>query len=589
MVPITANINTLWTSLMVEELRRSGVTYFIICPGSRSAPLTVAAARNRHITTMVVHDERGAGFHAVGYARATGRPAAVISTSGTAAANFLPAVVEASMDHVPMVVLTADRPPELRGCGANQTIDQVNLYGAYARHFVDLPCPDHRLPAAYVLTTVDQSVSRAMSSPKGPVHINCMFREPLAPVDKGEDFAGYLAPLNHWFESSEPYTKYSQTRVIPSDDDLSALTQAILQTRRGVVLLGDLPDRSEKIAAGHIAEHLGWPVLADIRSGFRLGGELGNAVAFYDLLLTSKTFTAQFRPEMILHIGGSIVSKRCYECIAACPLMHYYFVSADPIPIDPVHQVTRRLQMNVTELEQHLTSVKAGVDVAWRDRQLTASETVAHLLATFIDDKPNLNEPGVARRVVRKTPPGSVLVAASSLPIRDLDMYAPRDGAPVVCMANRGASGIDGTVATTAGVAAGAGSPVTLMTGDLALLHDLNSLAMVARSPVPVTIVVINNDGGGIFSFLPIAENADVFDKYFVTPHGMTFEHAAEQFGLNYTRVDTAAELGAALLSSGETAGGSIIEATVERDNTVALYSRLTAEIERRLAAELSS
>jgi 2-succinyl-5-enolpyruvyl-6-hydroxy-3-cyclohexene-1-carboxylate synthase len=566
----TPRANRLWANLIVEELVRCSVDFFCVAPGSRSTPLVAALAANDRARSLVHFDERGTAFAALGYARATGRPAAWITTSGTAVANGLPAVVEASTDGVPMILLTADRPPELRQTGANQTIDQPDIFGDYVRWRFDLPAPDLTIDPAMVLTTVDQAAYRARRSPHGPVHLNLMFREPFLP--EGEDDPQGPSP---WAEGDEPYTSYASTKPAIDEAEIQALWQTLRQAKRGLVVAGRLASRKQGEAVSRLAGALGWPLLPDIGSQVRLGVDSENVAAYYDALLTSDTFSEVHVPETVVHVGGRALSKRLEQFLGRSRPDPYVIVRENPFRLDPAHRVTHSIEADVVDFCAALIRVTTGEpsegDNAWVAGWRGASDEVGRSLDEFSSEAPN--EPFVARSVSRNVPQHHGLVVASSMPVRDLDTYAASDGAPVPVAANRGASGIDGTVATAAGVARGLGRPVTLLIGDLALLHDLNSLAMLRD--VPVVVVVLNNDGGGIFSFLPVAKHKGFFEPYFGTPQGVGFRSAAKMFGLDYEQPRTTAEFLDAYAGACASGRSSILEVRTDREENVSLHAEL--------------
>jgi 2-succinyl-5-enolpyruvyl-6-hydroxy-3-cyclohexene-1-carboxylate synthase len=529
----TARANRLWADLVVEELVRCGVDFFYVAPGSRSTPLVAALADNERARSLVHFDERGTAFAALGYARATGRPAAWITTSGTAVANGLPAVVEAATDGVPMVLLTADRPPELRQTGANQTIDQPDIFGDFVRWRFDLPAPSLEVDPASVLTTVDQAVYRAGRSPKGTVHLNLMFREPLIPGPE-EDEAPASGP-ERWRAADGPYTRYAATEPAVDDAEIDALWERLRQVERGIVVAGRLATRKQGEAVERLAHTLGWPLLPDVGSQVRLGGDRRNA-AFYDLLLADGAFAGARAPEAVLHFGGRALSKRLEGFVARHRPDPYVVVKEHPFRLDPAHLVTHSVEAGIEGLCAALVRASSErspeTDASWTAGWRAASEKAGDVLDRALGGGDGLDEPLVARLISREIPEGHGLVVASSMPVRDIDAFAAADGVAAPVAANRGASGIDGTVATSAGFALGTGRPVTLLIGDLALLHDLNSLAMLRG--LPVTVVVLNNDGGGIFSFLPVSGHDAFFEPFFGTPQGVGFEHAAAMFGLRY-------------------------------------------------------
>lgn len=577
-----SNINRLWADLIVEELIRCGVDFFCLAPGSRSTPLTTAVAAHPKARHVMHFDERGTAFFALGYGRATRRPAAWITTSGTAVANGMPAVIEAATDGVPMLLLTADRPPELRHTGANQTIDQVNLFGSYPRWFFDLPAPTSAIDPAMVLTTVDQAVYRATRAPQGPVHLNCMFREPLAPTPDGHDYRAYTAGLASWQGGKQPYTVYDPAKRSSDPAQIEGLWKMVQGIERGLIMAGKLDTPAQGAAVLRLAERLGWPLLPDVGSHIRLGqGAMSDRlVGFYDQMLGSPAFQEKHAPEAVLHVGGRPTSKRLLQYLARHRPQPYVVVKDSPQRLDPHHHVTHCIEADVVVFCEALAeAVGSRSDTpsswltAWRD----ASSEAEAVIDSFFDEADALSEPIVARLITQTISEGHGLVLASSMPVRDVDMFAALDGPAVPVAANRGASGIDGTVATAAGFSDGLNAPVTLLIGDLALLHDLNALALLRERPV--TVVVLNNDGGGIFHFLPIAAHDEVFEPYFGTPHGLTFEAAATLFGLPYHRPQTPQDLREVYRAACSGRSGAIIEVTTERRANYALHQALLARI----------
>ena len=575
----TPRANRLWAGLIVEELVRTGVDFFCVAPGSRSTPLVAALAENEGTRALVHFDERGTAFAALGYARATGRPAAWITTSGTAVANGLPAVAEAATDGVPMILLTADRPPELRQTGANQTIDQPDIFGDFVRWRFDLPAPDPGVDPAMVLTTVDQAAYRAVRAPKGPVHLNLMFREPFLPEE--EDPPSGPTP---WAESGGPYTRYAATRPAVDETEIEELLDALASAGRALVVAGRLASREEGEAVMRLAESLRWPLLPDVGSQVRLGADSESLVAHYDALLASENFAAAHAPEAVIHVGGRSLSKRLEQFLLRSRPDPYVVVRENPFRLDPHHRVTHSVEADVVNFCAAMVRAAGDRTLAWDDLWTSgwreASEKAGSRMDGLLSAAKEPSEPLVARLVSREIPADHGLVVASSMPIRDLDTFAVTDGAPVPVAANRGASGIDGTVATAAGFARGLGRPVTLLIGDLALLHDLNSLAMLRD--LRVVAVVLNNDGGGIFSFLPVARHDGFFEPFFGTPQGIGFEPAAAMFGLGYERPNTPEELLRAYRAATSRGGSTLIEVETDRRENVALHRELLAGISDR-------
>jgi 2-succinyl-5-enolpyruvyl-6-hydroxy-3-cyclohexene-1-carboxylate synthase len=576
------NINHLWAALLIEELTRAGVCGFCLSPGSRNTPLAMAAMQQSVVPVIMHFDERGAAFHALGWARGAGRPAVLICTSGSAAANYWPAVVEASKTQVPLMLLTADRPPELLDCGANQAIDQTRLYGGYTRWSLNLPCPDTAISPAYLLSTVDQALYRALRAPAGPVHLNCAFREPLAPVPRGGAFTNYLEPVRAWMGSNRPYTTWNLPRTGLTETQQREIIHHINGTVRGLLVVGRLRNPDEARAVRELTQVLNWPLFPDALSGLRVASGAPSVVAYYDQMLLSESFRAECRPEFVLHLGGEITSKRLIEHLEA---LHprYGHVADHPLRHDPMHLVTDRYETDLTDFCAWLK--KAAKDRPapdWNAAFTGISGLVEKTIDGWLAEQAVLTEIHLARIVSCCRPPGSLLFFGNSMPVRDLDMYGAGDGAPGWIEANRGASGIDGNIATAAGLARGHDAPVTAVLGDLAALHDLNSLALIRD--LPLTLIIVNNDGGGIFSFLPIAEYPEYFEACFGTPHGMDFSGAAKMFGIEYTHAETPAAFETLLRAAGKSGKASIIEVKTNRSENLRAHRDLQQGIVQAIA-----
>ena len=573
------NMNHLTASLLVEELVRNGVTFFCLSPGSRSTPLAAAVAAHEGTTDVVHFDERGAAYHALGYAKATGKPAALVCTSGTAAANYMPAVVEASASYVPLVVLTADRPPELLDCGANQAIDQHRLYGGYVRWSATVPCPDLAIDPTVLLTTVDQAVYRAVRGPRGPVHLNCMFREPLAPTPDGLAMEGYLDSLTRWLAGDAPYTAWHLPKVSLSSEAQGAFIQTVTDAERGWLVVGALACEGESAAALGLAKALGWPVFAEVTSGLRLRASGAPIIHHLDVLLRDGTLMERCVPGFVLHIGGPVVSKELPAFLGTVR-PHYVVVNNHPRRQDPGNLVTQRIESDIAGFCSWLSaSIRHGDMGAERKALVAASNAVGDAIDAYLEEEGGLNEAFVARAVSRHRPSGSALFLGNSMAIRDMGAYGVPSSGPLRVAANRGASGIDGNIATAAGYAKGCALPTTVVLGDLAALHDLNSLALLRDISVPFVLIVVNNDGGGIFSFLPVASSFEPFERYFGTPHGLTFSAAAELFGISYVRPTSAEEFVEAYTGALDASGPVLIEVRTERADNLRTHEALAAAI----------
>lgn len=540
-----ATFNHVWSSLLLEELYRLGVRDIALASGSRSAPLTMAAAAHPGFRRHLHFDERGLGFMALGLAKGSGRPVAVIMTSGTAVANLWPAVAEAQLTGVPLIILSADRPPELIDNGANQAIDQQGIFGRYPVHQQNLPSPTPSIPAAFVLSSVDQALARQVHTP-GPVHFNCMYPEPLYPGDDYLDFSAYLAPLGDWLHSGEPWSPWQQSEQhCPRQPDWDSLTG-----RRGVIVAGRIQDPAQGKAVAALAERLGWPLLADLQSQIRF--DTRNLV-HTDLALQNSCFVTELaRAEVLLQFGARLISKRLGQFIKQHPWQDYWLVDPQPARLDPDYRLRRRL---VCEPDAFAAAHPvAHPQQPWHrlaERQQGISQQIRAACDRF-------SELGVCHRLNRLI--RGQLFVGNSMPARLMDMLGEAGHGPSRVMTNRGASGIDGLIATAHGFAQSvrpdSDEPTTLLLGDLSALHDLNSLALLGKGSRPMVVILLNNDGGSIFRMLPVPTKDALLETYYCLPHGLHFEHAAAMFGLQYRAPTTLGEFErdyAAALQSGVT------------------------------------
>lgn len=577
-----SSLNELHARLIIEELKRLSIDCFYISPGSRSTPLTAAVAVDEDINPHIHFDERSAAFAALGYVRATGKPSVLICTSGTATANYFPALVEAMTDTVPLIILTADRPPELHNVGANQTIEQEDMYGDFVKSSINIEPPDKTDSSAILLSTIDDAVFTALENPQGPVHINLMFREPLAPFGRNTDFSSHLKEIKSWFSSGKPFSK--KKSASKNRNHVDEIIDKIDNKNPAIIIAGALKSNKEQRAIISFAEKMNLPVFTDIRSGLRLSCSSKNIIPYYDQLLLMDLFK-KIKGLIVFHFGGNVVSKRFLETIESADIGEYISVHDGKMPYNPHHkmtlQINKDISSSVKDFSKNLKpfNKKFLVDL---QKQNAVVEKVLQ------DNENSLNEITIARTISQKIKKNSTLFLASSMPVRDFDMYADPNGATVHLASNRGVSGIDGTIASAVGFSAGHKKRGTVVIGDLAFLHDLNSLALVRQSFYPITIVIINNNGGGIFSFLPIAKNKEIFEPFFGTPHDFTFEHAAAQFEISYASVNTLQEFKRVYKYSQKTDDSLIIEISTNRKDNFAVHQKLQDTIKNALKKKLS-
>lgn len=540
------NPATALATALVDELARCGVTDAVLAPGSRSAPLALALHDEPRIRLHVRIDERSASFLALGLAKVSRRPAAVVCTSGTAAANFHPAVVEADQSGVPLLVLTADRPPELRDTGANQTIDQIKLYGSAVRWFCEVGVPEARSGlVAYWRSLACRAYARALGPEAGPVHLNLAFREPLLP---DEDDA-WPEPLEGR-PGGEPWTRIDTDGPAVPPGELPDL-------ERGLLVAGDTDDDPGRYVA--LAERRGWPVLAEPTSNARYGRL---AISAYHYLLGVTDFVDAHQPEIVVAVGKPGLSRPLLALLRSVP--EHIVISRTTRFADPARSVGA--VGGPGERGGGAPRVSA-----WSRSWLSAEQRARNALDAVIDETGKPTEPGVARDLADTLPDGALLFAGSSMPIRDLNLaMRPRTGLRVI--GNRGASGIDGTVSAAMGAALAHDGPAYALIGDLALLHDLGGLLLGPDEPRPdLTIVVINNDGGGIFSLLPQAELHESFERVFGTPHGIDLAGVCASIGVPHTVVESLAELPRALRGNGL----RVVEVRTDRTENAARHERL--------------
>jgi 2-succinyl-5-enolpyruvyl-6-hydroxy-3-cyclohexene-1-carboxylate synthase len=560
---------------LVDEFVRNGVSHAVLAPGSRSAPIALALAEEQRIDLHVSIDERSAAFLALGFARATGRPALLACTSGTAAANLLPAIVEADNDGVPLVVMTADRPPELRGTAANQTIDQLKLYGDSVRWFSEVGAPEVQpaLPP-YWRSTACRACAEAtgsMGGAPGPVHLNVSLREPLVP-EPVRDFDLDLDGR----PNGRPWTATNRPLLLPAEREIDELAQLVSATERGIIIAGAGAPSGEPLL--ELARRAGYPVLAEPGSNARTGEP---AIAHYEALLRSQHFAERHPADLVLRFGKTGLSRALGRYLESCG--EHVGVVRPGMWADPQRLATRLLHADGSHLCRTLLErVPERGGSEWLRSWATADGAAAEALSDFLESGDDLTEPLTARALVAALPDGSNLVVGSSMPVRDLDaVMEPRTGIDIY--GNRGANGIDGFASTALGIAAASGKPTAALCGDLTLLHDQNGLLAARSIHASCVFVVINNDGGGIFSFLEQADHPEHFERVFGTPHGADLEAVARVAGCGFERVTTASVLRDSVVARLELGGVHVVEVQTDRPHNVMVHTDMYAATDNAL------
>ena len=576
---------------LVDEIARCGVEHAVASPGSRNAPVLLGLAREARIRTWSVLDERSAGFMALGIAKATGRPVVVTCTSGTAAANLLPAVVEAREARVPLIVLTADRPPELREVGAGQSIDQIKLFGPYAKWFVEVGNhPPGRASAVHHRALACRAWATATGGRPGPVHLNLPLREPLAPVIEELDASDWEGRRD-----GRPWVEVAESPSALDEGALGELARTLSSAARGAIVCGPTasagPHAEAELAAAaaELAAVTGWPLLAEPTGGARCGEhDRSNVIAHYDVPLRGPRWAGAHRPDLVLRIGDTPTSK---------PLRAWLAEASEHVVIDPHavwHEPTRVADRVLVAdpaatcraLAYALAAPRGAGDApappgrepsSWLEDWRRADALVPRALAAL----PDPLEPKAHVAFLEALPPGASAWISSSMPIRDVEAYLPALERPLRLLANRGANGIDGVVSSALGAAAAARGHAYLVTGELALLHDVGALVAARRLGLSLTILCVNNGGGGIFDFLPVAAHADpgAYEELVATPSGVDLERLAHGLGFPHTLARTPAEVAAAATEPG------LIEVRTNRADNVALHRELV----RRVVDELET
>ncbi len=583
-MPAPANRNYAFSQLFVEELARSGLRHACFCPGSRSTPLVMSLAQEPRIKTWMHLDERSAAYFAVGISRVLDQPVAVISTSGTAAANFFPAVIEAHYSHVPLLVVTADRPPELWEWGANQAMDQVRLYGNYSKWSVNVASPEITQDLLrYVRELTCRVFAAAIQTPAGPVHINFPFGEPLVPKNVPADIPEPLrGGQENWGsrESGRPYTQVQSGRRAVGIEKINRLAEELQTVKRGIIVCGPQTDPSFPWTVAHLAEVLRYPILADPLSQARCGKhDRALVIDTYDAFLRSKETAEAFEPKLLLRFGATPTSKALQSYITQYSDARQILIH-DGDWQDPMHTATDVIQADATKFTEDLTAAaEPSSNAEWTDQWLAVTQAAHEIIRKQLDRIDEMFEGRIFAELASLLPQKATLFAGNSMPVRDLDSFFPTLPKQIRFLANRGASGIDGVVSTALGVSSVTSEPTVLVVGDLSFYHDMNGLLAAKQYRPNATIIILNNNGGGIFSFLPQRGYPESFEKYFGTPHGLTFQAVASLYGLNYstaTSWDGFRDLATAIGS-----GTNIVEVQTNRDRNLELHRQICSAVEQ--------
>ncbi|PPA71754.1 2-succinyl-5-enolpyruvyl-6-hydroxy-3-cyclohexene-1-carboxylic-acid synthase [Jeotgalibacillus proteolyticus] len=571
-------ILTNYVSAFIQQLINGGVTKAVISPGSRSTPLAYLLEDHPLIDCHVNVDERSAAFYALGMAKASGRPVVLVCTSGTAAANYFPAVVEAHYARVPLLVLTADRPHELREVGAPQAIDQLHLFGRHVKWFADMALPEES-PAVlkHVTRTAARAAAKTLEAPMGPVHLNFPFREPLSPI------------LGQWSMDAVPQTisHFKGNKELP-DSAAVSLSKKVNEISRGIIIVGPMSNDRGNEAILKFAKASGFPVLADPLSHLRK--ELSKEdllIEGYDAFLKGEDAKAKLQPDLIIRFGGMPVSKPLLQFLSPLTEASHWLIDQGTDWRDPLSSVTDYIDSEeVSFVEGLLPFLKEKENQDWTESWKRVNQAAIEQIAQHIQEEKD--EGAVVGQLLQALPENSHVVVGNSMPIRDVDTFLTRSASPLTVWANRGANGIDGVVSTALGIAVETKDPVYLLIGDLSMFHDMNGLLVSKQYPVNLHIIVINNNGGGIFSFLPQAQEPKHFETLFGTPPALDFTHAAKLYSLDYQKIESVEGVTAGIQSLHDQQGVTMTEILTNREENVRVHRELWKKVQNAVSGVLS-
>ncbi|MCJ7842707.1 2-succinyl-5-enolpyruvyl-6-hydroxy-3-cyclohexene-1-carboxylic-acid synthase [Lederbergia sp. NSJ-179] len=566
---------TQYLAAFITGLVQTGVRDVVISPGSRSTPLALLMVEHRELNTYIHIDERSAGFFALGLAKASKSPVALLCTSGTAAANYYPAVIEANLSRVPLIILTADRPHELRDVGAPQAINQLQLYGQHVKWFVEMALPEKSIEQmAYSKMMARRAVKECTSSVSGPVHVNFPLREPLLPA-----LDPYPFP-----EKQEEYETATGTFTLPGTT-LERMASDMSRYQKGLIICGPMEQPSFSNAAIRLAKKLAFPILADPLSQLRIDDPI--IIDSYDAILKTDCVLKECQPEFILRFGAMPVSKPLALFMKKYRGIPHLVVDGHAGWRDPYHLGTKMIQMDETAFCQQLVHhVKANENNKWLSQWQQLDQLVKKAIKAHVSLEKELEEGKVLYELFPLLPNKSTIFVGNSMPIRDVDTFFHKNNQGITVMANRGANGIDGVVSTALGASVYQ-QPLFLLIGDLSFFHDMNGLLAAKLYKLNITIIILNNDGGGIFSYLPQAESKQHFEVLFGTPIGLNYEHAVQLYQGQYTKITDWEKFSMVIEEAASYEGLNVIEIPTDRSKNLASHRKMWDRVSREITTYL--
>lgn len=570
------NINRVWSSLIIDEFIKNNITHFYLSPGMRNAPLIAALVnfqkQNFKLNIFTCMDERAAGYRALGYSKATGNPSVLLCTSGTAMANYMPAIIEAKKSNLPLIIISADRPPELTFCDDNQTMDQTKFYGNYVQGEMSLGAPCLEISPLALTSSLSNLIHKSLYPQRGPVHFNCAFREPLEATHKliPED---YLKLASDQINRFGPSTRYLSSDTIPSITDLKIIADELKKSKSGLLVVGSLNPYDLTDDVKDFIALLNWPVYFDISSSLKYEYNLSdNALPTFDHPEVQEALVKN-PPETIFHVGGRLTSKHYYSFLKQVPSINLITLSRNIEKEDPSHHTKMRINADINSTLKSLTSNLQ--DLPLKKLSLGINfETFTKAKIKLIEDAP-LSYPAITKLIIDQLKNNSILYIGNSTVVRSFDAYFSYDNRKNILIAtNRGVSGIEGFIASSIGFIDGKQKELYLIIGDVSFIHDLNSLYFLKDLKIPLKIILINNDGGGIFTLLPIHKEEEILN-YITSPHGQTFEKAASLANINYIKVDKKNDLESSFMRLQEMKHHCLMEISVNNKTNKEIYDQL--------------
>ncbi len=587
---IKINRNIFWTDTFVSELVSSGVKYACISPGSRNTPLTLAFAGNKKIKSFLHIDERSGGFFALGLAKASETPVALVCTSGTATAEFYPAIIEAYQQRIPLIICTADRPPELLDCGANQTINQNNIYKNHIRWFFDAGLPEPMAKRIkHIKAVAKRAVYESTIRSRGPVHINFPFRKPFEPEAFTDEIDNSLIELAKSNSIENKKTFKVEEKNITVEKWFSEVKSHLLKRRKGIIIAG--PENYNSRFHENcklLSETLGYPILADGASQLRFGKSAKtNIISNFDAILRSNKFAKENQPEIILQFGRTVTSKALETFLENTNALRF-MINEYGDWFDPSNRATASLACKPYVFCETMLEQLSDVEIKnqksnWLENFINADKIASKIKKEIIEKSSFANEPRVIIEILNALPEHTQIMISNSMPIRDFDYFASKTDKNFTIFNNRGASGIDGITSTALGITAHNNFPTVLITGDLAFYHDLNGMLAAKKYTLPLTVILINNNGGGIFEVLPISDYGKVFKEYFIAQHNLDFKPLVEAYCGKYYTIKSWKELNEKIHASIDTKIFSVHEVKTDAQKSLQLRRKFWQEVDKNL------